>query len=237
MEQSFHFKQFSVAQDRCAMKIGTDGVMLGAWVCLKNNPYSVLDIGAGTGIIALQLAQRSSAQQIDALEIEENAYEQCVENFENSPWSDRLFCYHASLEEFVAEIDDKYDLIISNPPFYSESHKTIDKRRDIARFNDVLPFGELLYGAAQLLSAKGVFALIVPRKEEEGFIRLASEVKLYPKRICRVRGSISTEAKRSLLEFSFEKISPKIENLTIEIARHNYTEDYKNLVRDFYLKM
>ncbi len=115
----FKFKQFTVEQDRCAMKIGTDGVLLGAWVSVNKNPFSILDIGAGTGIIALQLAQRCNAEMVDAIEIDENAYEQCVDNFENSPWGDSLFCYHASLEEFVDEIEDKYDLIISNPPFYS----------------------------------------------------------------------------------------------------------------------
>ena len=91
----FQFKQFSIQQDRCAMKIGTDGVLLGAWTPIKNNPFSILDIGTGTGVIALMLAQRSNAQQIDALEIDEEAYEQSVDNFENSPWSDRLFCFHA----------------------------------------------------------------------------------------------------------------------------------------------
>ena len=98
MTKPFRFKQFNVHQDRCAMKVGTDGVLLGAWVSLEHRPKSILDIGAGTGIIALQLAQRSGAEVIDALELEENAYEQCVENFERSPWSDRLFCYHAGLE-------------------------------------------------------------------------------------------------------------------------------------------
>lgn len=219
------------------MKIGTDGVLLGAWVSLKNNPFSILDIGAGTGIIALQLAQRSHAEMIDALEIDENAYEQCVDNFENSQWGDRLFCYHASLEEFVEEIEDKYDLIISNPPFYSEDYKTSNEIRDIARFNDALPFDELIESASLLLSDEGVFAVIIPRKEEENFIKMASEVNLFPNRICRVRGTETSEEKRSMLEFSFEKISPKIENLTIETSRHNYTEDYKNLVQDFYLKM
>ena len=219
------------------MKIGTDGVLLGAWVSLKNNPFSILDIGAGTGIIALQLAQRSHAEMIDALEIDENAYEQCVDNFENSQWGDRLFCYHASLEEFVEEIEDKYDLIISNPPFYSEDYKTSNEIRDIARFNDALPFDELIESASLLLSDEGVFAVIIPRKEEENFIKMALEVNLFPNRICRVRGTESSEEKRSMLEFSFEKISPKIENLTIETSRHNYTEDYKNLVQDFYLKM
>tara|TARA_R110000851_G_scaffold207537_1_gene359617 strand:- start:114557 stop:115294 length:738 start_codon:yes stop_codon:yes gene_type:complete len=242
----FKFKQFTIEQDRCAMKIGTDGVLLGAWVSLKNNPFSILDIGAGTGIIALQLAQRSHAEMIDALEIDENAYEQCVDNFENSPWSDRLFCYHASLEEFVEEIEDKYDLIISNPPFYSpplpsaslpKGEKIISTSRELARFNDALPFDELIESASQLLSDEGIFAVIIPRKEEEIFIKMVSEVNLFPNRICRVRGTETSEEKRSMLEFSFEKISPKIENLTIETSRHIYTEHYKNLVQDFYLKM
>ncbi|MEM0517999.1 tRNA1(Val) (adenine(37)-N6)-methyltransferase [Aequorivita flava] len=242
----FQFKQFTVAQDRCAMKIGTDGVLLGAWVSIEKNPFSILDIGAGTGIIALQLAQRSNAEMIDALEIDDNAYEQCVDNFENSPWGDRLFCYHASLAELAEEIEDKYDLIISNPPFYSpplpsasppKGEKIISTSRELARFNDALPFDELIECASQLLSDEGVFAVIIPRKEEERFIKIASEVNLFPNRICRVRGNETSEEKRSMLEFSFEKISPKIENLIIETSRHNYTEEYKKLVGDFYLKM
>ncbi|MBT0606843.1 tRNA1(Val) (adenine(37)-N6)-methyltransferase [Aequorivita echinoideorum] len=219
------------------MKIGTDGVLLGAWVSLENNPFSILDIGAGTGIIALQLAQRSNAEMIDAIEIEEDAYEQCVDNFENSPWGDRLFCYHASLEEFVEEIDDTYDIIISNPPFYSEDYKTSSESRDKARFAESLPFDELIGGASQMLSDDGIFAIILPRKEEENFIFLASEKNLFPKRICRVRGTETSEEKRSLIEFSFRNTPPKTEKLTIEISRHNYTEEYKNLVKDFYLKM
>ena len=120
----FQFKQFSLEQDRCAMKIGTDGVLLGAWTPIENNPFSILDIGTGTGIIALMLAQRSNAEQIDALEIDEDAYEQATDNFENSPWNDRLFCFHAGLDEFVEEPEDEYDLIVSNPPFHGEDYKS-----------------------------------------------------------------------------------------------------------------
>lgn len=219
------------------MKIGTDGVLLGAWVSVENNPFSILDIGAGTGIIALQLAQRSHAEMIDALEIDGNAYEQCVENFENSSWGNRLFCYHASLEEFVEEIGDKYDLIISNPPFYTEDYKTPNGSRDIARFNDSLPFDELIESASILLSDEGTLAVIIPVKEEESFIKMASKVNLHPRRICRVRGNETSEEKRSLIEFSFKNTSPQIEHLTIETSRHSYTEEYKSLVKDFYLKM
>lgn len=235
--ESFHFKQFTVAQDRCAMKVGTDGVLLGAWVSLENNPHSILDIGSGTGVIALQMAQRSNAETIDGLEIDENAFEQCVNNFENSPWSDRLFCYHASFREFAAEIDEKYDLIVSNPPFYSENYKTPDSLRNIARFNDALPTAELLEDASKLLSKEGVFAVVIPNKEEKHFIETASDVNLFPHRICRVRGNESTALKRSLMEFTFEKVRIEEQHLIIETSRNNYTEDYKNLVRDFYLKM
>mgnify|MGYP001801172326 FL=1 len=136
MSKPFAFKQFTVEQDRCAMKIGTDGVLLGAWTPITNQTASILDIGTGTGIISLMVAQRSFAEVIDAIEIDTDTYEQAVENFEASPWGDRLFCYHASFQEFVAEIDEQYDLLISNPPFYAEDYKTSNKKRDIARFED-----------------------------------------------------------------------------------------------------
>lgn len=235
--EAFQFKQFAIHQDQCAMKIGTDGVLLGAWVSVDHRPFSVLDIGAGTGILSLQMAQRTDAELIDAIEIDEDAYEQCVENFENSDWSDRLFCYHASLEEFVEEIDDQYDLIISNPPFYSENYKSNQKSRDIARFTDALPFGELVESASRLLNKEGIFAVVIPKKSESEFIKSATEFQLFPKRICYVKGHQNSVEKRVLMEFSFDKIEPSIEHLVIEKARHEYTEAYKNLVKDFYLNM
>ncbi len=234
----FQFKQFTIAQDRCAMKIGTDGVLLGAWAPIENNPFSILDIGAGTGVVALMLAQRSNAQQIDALEIDEEAYEQSVDNFENSPWSDRLFCFHAGLDEFVEEPEDEYDLIVSNPPFYSEDYKSENEQRDLARFTDAMPFEDLIEAAALLLSENGIFCVIIPYKEEIHFIGLAREYELYPLKITRVKGTPTTEIKRSLLAFGRnENNIVATDELIIETARHNYTAEYIALTKDFYLKM
>ncbi|WP_418508566.1 tRNA1(Val) (adenine(37)-N6)-methyltransferase [Corallibacter sp.] len=237
MNKPFLFKQFTVHQDRCAMKIGTDGVLLGAWSSLEHQPFSILDIGAGTGILSLMLAQRSQAEIIDAIEIDDEAYEQCVDNFEQSPWGDRLFCYHASLDEFTEEIEDTYDLIISNPPFYSENYKTDNQQRDLARFQDAMPFDHLLNSASKLLSENGVFSVVIPHQEEKHFIELASKVALHPNNILHVKGTPDSEIKRSLIDFSFKKSTINISELIIETSRHNYTEAYKNLTKDFYLKM
>lgn len=237
MTKPFQFKLFQIQQDRCAMKIGTDGVLLGAWTSIGHQPQSILDIGAGTGLIALMLAQRSNADTIDALEINEEAHGQCVDNFESSDWADRLFCYHASLDEFVDELDDKYDLIVSNPPFYSEIVSSGDENRDMARQNQSLPFTELLGGAAQLMSKDGTFSTIIPYKEELTFLKMAHELNLFPKRITRVKGNPESEVKRSLIEFQFGNISVTVNNLTIELERHKYTQEYIDLTKDFYLKM
>ncbi|SHI65138.1 tRNA1(Val) (adenine(37)-N6)-methyltransferase [Pseudozobellia thermophila] len=237
MATIFRFKEFSIDQENCAMKIGTDGVLLGAWSTLHHRPQSLLDIGAGTGVIALMLAQRSDAETIDAIEIEEGAYEQCVANFENSPWGDRLFCYHAGFDEFVEEMDEKYDLIVSNPPFYSEKVSSGDTSRDQARQNASLPFEELIEGVGHLLAEKGVFSTIVPYDKEPYLLKLAVKHGLYARRITHVKGTPTTAVKRSLIEFSFKPSEPRVEELVIEIERHRYTPEYIALTRDFYLKM
>jgi tRNA1Val (adenine37-N6)-methyltransferase len=219
------------------MKIGTDSVVLGAWAPIKHNPFSILDIGAGTGVLSLMLAQRSQAQVIEALEIDDNAYEQCVDNFEQSQWNDRLFCFHASLEEFVEEIEDTYDLIICNPPFYSENYKTENRQRDLARFQDAMPFEHLLESIASLLSKNGLFSVIIPYSEEHKFITTANQFELYCKEITHIKGTPISKIKRSLLTFSFTTQEVLTTELIIETSRHKYTHDYINLTKDFYLKM
>ncbi|WP_236642018.1 tRNA1(Val) (adenine(37)-N6)-methyltransferase [Dokdonia sinensis] len=251
------------------MKIGTDGVLLGAWTNLSDHPNSILDIGTGTGVIALMLAQHSDAQTIDGLELDDNAFEQAAGNFENSPWGDRLFCYHAHLYEFATEIDDEYDLIVCNPPFFDEQLSDDSKRllrlrsqldgaseeaRENARFEDAMPFDLLVGAVAKLLAPGGQFNVILPYDREESFIALCDQVNLHPSRITRVRGTTSSAVKRSLMEFrffdgendlsvvddksgDFRESAIKISELIIEKSRHNYTEDYIALVKDFYLKM
>jgi tRNA1Val (adenine37-N6)-methyltransferase len=220
------------------MKIGTDGVLLGAWTPIEKHPKSVLDIGTGTGIIALMLAQRSDAEQIDALEIDESAYEQAVENFENSPWGDRLFCFHVGLDEFIDDPEDEYDLIVSNPPFFSEDYRSANEQRDLARFQEAMPFEELVEAADLLLSENGIFSVIIPFNEEDRFIELCAEVELFPIKVTRVKGTQNTKIVRSLLAFKRYELSVlTADELVIEISRHEYTPEYISLTKDFYLKM
>ncbi len=237
MNKPFQFKQFKIQQDKTAMKVGTDGVLLGAWVALDSRPSSVLDIGAGTGLIALMLAQRCNAEMIDAVELDDVAYKQTVENFENSDWGDRLFCYHASVQDFADEPSELYDLIVSNPPFYTATYKELDKKRAMARHIESLSYEALLLCTAKLLSKKGNCAFIIPFSEEEYFISIAKQHNLFPNRITRVKGTHKSPIKRSLLQFSFKEHAIEPDNLVIEIERHVYTPEYMALVKDFYLKI
>lgn len=233
----FEFKQFRIVQDKCAMKVGTDGVLLGAWTPIDNSPQSILDIGAGTGLLSLMMAQRTDAEQIDAVEIDALAHEQAVDNFENSPWADRLFCYHAGLEDFANQIDHSYDLIISNPPFFSENYYSLEKTRDQARFQDSLPFDLLIEAVEFFLSENGIFSVIVPFKEEQKIMYLAAEFDIHPFKVTRVKGHKDAIVKRSLIAFSRKRIEQiPLDELIIEIQRHHYTPEYKELTKDFYLE-
>jgi len=220
------------------MKVGTDGVLLGAWCSLESLPKTILDIGTGTGIISLMLAQRSSAITIDGVEVDPSAYMQTVDNFENSDWSDRLYCYNTSFQKFVDDTNkETYDLIVSNPPFYTEDYITKNSSRNKARFTSSLTFKELIGGISKILSKSGFFSTIIPFKEESTFVSLAQQNSLFLNRICRVKGNQSSEIKRCLLTFSFNKKETEETNLIIEKSRHNYTKEYVELTNSFYLKM
>ena len=220
------------------MKVGTDGVLLGAWCSLESLPKTILDIGTGTGIISLMLAQRSSAISIDGVEVDPSAYMQTVDNFENSDWSDRLYCYNTSFQKFVDDTNkETYDLIVSNPPFYTEDYITKNSSRNKARFTSSLTFKELIGGISKILSKSGFFSTIIPFKEESTFICLAEQHSLHLNKICRVQGNKNSEIKRSLMTFSFNKVKISETNLIIENSRHKYTKEYEELTNNFYLKM
>ena len=222
------------------MKIGTDGILLGAWCSLKDNTNKILDIGSGTGVISLMLAQRFNNTTIDSVEIENNAYEQSVENFERSVWVDRLFCFHSTFQDFAKERKEDgetYDLIISNPPFYTDNVKNNNRARNKARSTSFLSFVELISGVSKILSNQGEFTTIIPFKEEAKFIEISKQNNLFLNKICRVKGNNNSDIKRSLLTFSFYKKQLDENNLIIETSRHLYTDEYINLTKNFYIKM
>ncbi|MDZ7614318.1 MAG: methyltransferase [Flavobacteriaceae bacterium] len=234
--EPFRFKKFIVKQDKSAMKIGTDGVLLGAWASLADEPESILDIGTGTGLIALMLAQRCEAEQIDAIELEPEAFEQAVDNFENSPWGDRLYCYHTSLQEFTKEIDVTYDLIVSNPPYFLPNPQA-DQKRSIARHHSHLSHEELIRCSAKLLSKNGSCAFILPHPEEQQILRYGKQYNLFPARITRVKGHAESPVKRSLIGLKFGEQVCIEDELILETERNTYTPAFREMVRDFYLKL
>jgi len=230
---SFVFKQFIVKQNKCAMKVGTDAVLLGAWADLPPSGR-VLDIGAGTGIIAMMLAQRCVAN-IDTIEIDADAYTQAVENCGNCKWKDRLNVHHSSFQDFAEKCGKQYDAIVTNPPYFTNSLQAASESRTKARHNATLTFKELIDGIKALLHQKGTFAIILPSKESEEFVEIAKDSGLYPVRVMRIQTTAVKPAKRVLMQFAFQRNSFSESTLIIENTDHTYTPDYKQLTREFYL--
>src|SRR5436190_2085315 len=195
----FRFKFFTVHQDKCAMKVGTDAVLLGAWVNPENAKL-ILDIGSGSGIISLMLAQKSLSE-IHAIDIEENAFEQARENFLISPWYNRLKPFHQSFQEFSESTKNKYDLIVSNPPYFQHASKSPEELRSFARHNDQLTFEELICGVKKVLSETGKFCVILPYKEGMDFMDLAMKKGLFCNHLMKVRTKAEGQEKRVMMEF------------------------------------
>jgi tRNA1Val (adenine37-N6)-methyltransferase len=230
----FQFKQFTIQQDRCAMKVGTDGVLLGAWADISG-AESILDIGTGTGLIALMLAQRSRAL-IAAIDIDKDTILQAKENIDNSPWHDRISVQHISLQELALAKDRCYDLIVSNPPYFQNSLKCPDKKRNIARHGESLGQKDLVENSAKLLTVAGRLAVIIPAANGEEFIRIAGQSGLFCLRKTNVFPREEISVKRLLLEFGRKEKECIESNLIIESGeRHCYSDEFKWLTRDFYL--
>ena len=214
------------------MKVGTDGVLIGAWVS-PLNPKTILDIGSGTGLISLMMAQRFNKAKIYSIEINEDAALESSFNFNQSEWSNRLHSFHQSFLDFQTK--QKFDLIVSNPPFFNGTTKPNSNKRKLARHDDSLHINDLINKSGNLLNEDGIIALVLPFDQIDGIKKTIDNIPLYINRICLVKGNQDSQVKRVLMEISRKKQEVKEESLTIEHARHQYTDEYISLCKDFYL--
>jgi len=230
----FQFKQFIVWQDRTAMKVGTDGVLLGAWADVSG-AKSILDVGTGTGLIALMIAQRSQAK-LTALEIEEAAYLQARDNIRQSPWHERIVPLHCSFQDYSNKYRLAHDRIITNPPYFNHSLASPDKDRTLARHSRRLSYEELLEGTLRLMEPHGKLSLILPWEEGQRFLQMAGQKRLFASRQTIVYPRAHKKPARILMELGFDKVAAREDTLTIEKeGRHRFTEEYMALTRAFYL--
>ncbi len=230
----FSFKQFTVYHDRCAMKVGTDGVLLGAWTDVSN-AHRILDIGTGTGLISLMIAQRCPEGKITALDIDSDAVSQAYDNVQSSPWPDRI---EVILQDICTYHTDRlFDTIVSNPPYFIQSLKSPDIQRNTARHTDTLDAGRLVGKVASLLSPEGHFSMIIPSEQADEIARIALQEGLHLTRHTAVITRPGLPPKRALLEFRKTETNCRYQELVIELERHVYSDDYQALTKDFYLKM
>jgi tRNA1Val (adenine37-N6)-methyltransferase len=231
----FRFKQFTINQEKSVFKVGTDGVLLGACADL-NNAKRILDVGTGTGLIAIMAAQRSNAS-IKAIEPELLSFHQASENVMNCKWKNRIEVINHKLAEYSAGCTEKFDVIISNPPFFRDSLKNPDSDKSATRHNDSLTSDDILQNAVQLLNPDGNLQLILPYAEGTLFITEASQFGFFCTRIIKIKPFPSGEIIRLIMKFERIKKPATESFITIETgSRHSYTQEYKEVTKDFYLK-
>ncbi len=231
----FQFRQFRIVQDRATHKVGTDGVLLGAWVTVRKEDRHVLDVGTGTGLIALMLAQRTSADaHIDAVEIDEGDAQQAMDNFAQSPWPEKGTVHHSPIQNFHP--NKHYDLIVANPPYFHNGLRPPNTRRSEVRHTGSMPFIDLLHSVARLLTIKGRCAVILPLNEGGQFIRLARTVKLFPIRKTLFRSRPGKPAERLLFELAFEGICTEETEIMLYDDSGEWSAEYKQLTEAFYLE-
>lgn len=229
----FQFKQFTVWHDRCAMKVNTDAVLLGAWASAKK-ATTILDIGTGSGIIAIMLAQRSNAY-VTGVELDKNAACQALENASKCPWKERMEINHIDFNAFANICDTNFDLVVSNPPYFLNSLLNNDVKKQMARHANSLTSAELIGGAFKILTENGIFAVILP-EEQKGFEQEAAIAGLYCHRKLLVKTLPTKKFTRQLLEFSkIPKLQPELTELCIHATPKEYSPEYKQLTKDFYL--
>ena len=232
----FQFKQFRIHQEKSAMKVNTDGVLLGAWTNLEG-AKTVLDVGAGTSLISLMAAQRCEAK-ITGIEIEKNAADEALLNVQNSKWSNRVSICHISFQDFVATAKYKFDVIVSNPPFFSYGVKNTNPHLSMARHNHLLPFDDIIEGAIKILNQNGRLSLILPPDSSIEFIVKARLANLFLNRITEVKPFPDKEPNRFLMEFgNVQLVLHKTQMSVFDETRKDYSEEFKILACDFYLKL
>ena len=231
----FQFKQFKILQNKCLMKVGTDAVLLGAWIDTSNYK-TILDIGTGTGVIALMIAQKSNGI-ITAIEIHKDSCFQAKVNFSKSLFSDKILSKHISFQEFYNTNSKKFDLIVSNPPYFINSLKSKKIGQNLSKHNDLLSFEDLLLGVLKLLNKNGKFCLILPKNEALIFNKMAHINGLFLTKLLRVKTrNDDVSEKRHLMQFEFSKTEYSESTLIIEENSHrNYTKEYKDFTKDYYL--
>jgi tRNA1Val (adenine37-N6)-methyltransferase len=235
----FQFKQFTIQQDHASMKVGTDGILLGAWANVADST-SILDIGAGSGLIALMLSQRNLSATVSAVEIEEQAYLEAKENAQNSHWANRLSIFHTSIQDFAKTTSEKFDCIVSNPPFFSGGTFSDSQERNNVRHTIKLPHGELLMAVRALLNPEGKFSLVLPYLEGLRFCELAESYNLYCTRKQEVLPKAGRPIERLLMEFRKQKTENCLieKQLVVQKGEVNeWTDDFIQLTKAFYLKM
>lgn len=233
MSDVFRFKQFSIDQSNAPFKIGTDGVLLGAWADCTN-AKQILDIGCGTGLIGLILAQRNQDAIIKGIDINKNAADITTKNYDASPWANRLEAINESLQDFKPA--SKFDLIVSNPPFFTDSKLSDNPEKNLARHTDSLSYKTLIEKSAELLSPEGRVALVLPTDVLELVLSIAEANELYLIKQCSVLPTPQKLAKRVLVELSDIPEKTKFEELIIEeFGRHQYSKNYLSLTQAFLL--
>lgn len=230
----FSFKQFDVHDEACAMKVGTDGVLLGAWADVEGDS-SILDVGTGSGLVALMVAQRNAKALITALDIEPGAVCQAVENVERSGWAGRISVVEGDVRSYSSE--QKFDHIVSNPPYFADALHSPDSARTMARHTSSLSFDELVASAIRLLRAEGRLSVVLPTEAASVFRRVAFG-RLHLTRLMDVATRCGDEPKRTLMEFRATAATPmpRCRQMTIHAADGSYTEQYRRLTEEFYLK-
>ncbi|MDR2286554.1 MAG: methyltransferase [Prevotellaceae bacterium] len=228
----FRFRQFTVRQDKTAMKVGVDSVLLGAWTAVSSSEKNVLDIGTGTGLLALMMAQKIPDAKITACEIDETACEQASENISSSGWSERITVVNADIRTFTQNLKG-FDLIICNPPYFEKSLKSQDSKRNVARHNDSLPFRDLIDCVHRMLHDNGRFAMIVPADKASAIIDIAAGKKLFPLRRLNVKPTETKPVNRIILELGYTSQPAEEHSLTVRTG-NTYSDDYKFVTKDFY---